>query len=131
MGVVKRICPPHKVANQLKVLSHARVGAHAAHEHVVAPDNIADEPDGEDGAYHGFIREHRLAREGGDQVRGNAHAWQNRDIDFRVSEEPEEVLPQERRSSLVREHLIAHHQPAGNEVTGPAHTIHQEKQARA
>ena len=80
---------------------HGGVRAHAAHEHVVAPDQEAEEADAEDGVHHRFVAEDRLAREGREQLRGHAHAGQDRDVDLRVAEEPEQVLPQQRRAALV------------------------------
>ena len=133
MAVSKWILPPQSVPIQLKVLMaegtpmhmvstrerHRRVRVHAAHEHVVAPDQEAEEADAQDGVHHRFVAEDRLAREGGEQVRSHAHARQNRDVDFGVAEEPEEVLPQQRRAALViGDDLIADHQAARDEETG-------------
>ena len=44
------------------------------------------------------------------QLRRHAHAGQDRDVDFRVSEEPEQVLPQQRRAALVILNLVVDHQ---------------------
>ena len=88
-----------------------RVRAHAAHEHVVAPDHEAEEADAQDGVHHRLVAEDRLAREGGEQLRSHAHAGQDRDVDLGVSEEPEQVLPQQRRAALVAHDLaVDHHQ---------------------
>mgnify|MGYP003694527165 CR=1 FL=1 len=81
-GGIEVYLPPQSVPIQLKVLMaegtpmhmvstrerHRRVRVHAAHEHVVAPDQEAEEADAEDGVHHGLVAENRLAREGGEQV---------------------------------------------------------------
>ena len=51
-----------------------RVGTHAAHEHVVAPNHESHEADGHQGVDHRAIAENRLARKSGDQLGGHAHA---------------------------------------------------------
>ena len=75
---------------------YGRVGTHAAHEHVVAPDKEPQHADGEDRKDHRAIAKHRLAGKGRQNVRGRAHARQNGDVHFGVAEEPEQVLPKQR-----------------------------------
>ena len=79
------------------------VGAHAAHEHVVAPHDEAQAGDGQHRSHHGLVAEQRLAAEGGQDVGGEAQRGQHQDVDLGVAEEPEEVLPEERRAALVHE----------------------------
>src|SRR5205085_243885 len=69
---------------------------HAAHEHMVAPHHEAHDADTHDGIDHSAISEDGLAREGGEQLRGDTHAGQDGDVDLGMSEEPEQVLPQQR-----------------------------------
>ena len=54
--------------------SHCRIGAHTAHKHVMAPDEEAQESNGQDGVNHGAVSENRLAREGREQLRRHPHA---------------------------------------------------------
>ena len=79
-----------------------RVGAHAAHEHVMAPDHEAEEADGQHRVHHGAVAEDRLARERRQHLRSHAHPGQDRDVNLGMPEEPEQVLPEQRRAALVR-----------------------------
>ena len=84
-----------------------------------------------DRPHHGLITEHRLARESGQHVRGHAHSRKNGDVNLRMAEEPEQVLPQQRRPARMRgDGRIGHHQPAGNEEARSRHAIEQQQQAR-
>ena len=81
-----------------------------------------------DGVHHRLVAEDRLASESGKQLRRHAHAGQNRDIDFRVSEEPEQVLPQQRRTAFVPHDLSVHHYQRNVEA-GSQIAIQQQQNA--
>ena len=106
------------------------IGAHAADEHVVAPHAEAEETDSAEGVDHGAITEHRLAREGREDVRGHAHAGQNGDVHLGMAEEPEQVLPEERGAALVIDDLVGDDQAAGNEEAGSRAAVEQQQNAR-
>ena len=77
------------------------VEAQAGGVHVVGPHDEADEADGDHGVDHAEIAEDRLAREGRDDVADDAEARQDQDVDFGVTEEPEQVLEQDRVAAAV------------------------------
>src|SRR5216683_2991954 len=81
------------------------IRAHSAHEHVMAPNHESEQADGENGVDHGLVAEDRLAREDGKQLRAQAHGGKNRDVDLGMSEEPEQMLPEQRRAAAVTDHL--------------------------
>ena len=62
-------------------------------------------------------------------MRDDAHRWQNRDVNLRVSEEPEQVLPEQRRTARVRLQAVADHQARRNEKTGARDAIQDQQQA--
>src|SRR5215510_2093427 len=90
IGTRNWIEPPHMVAIQEKIFTP--VDTHARHEHVMRPNDEADEADRHHGVGHAEVTEHRLAREGGNDVTDHAEARQDQDIDLRVPEEPEQML---------------------------------------
>ena len=107
-----------------------RIRAHPADEHVMAPHAKAEEADAANRSDHRAVAEHRLARERGEQVRRHAHARKNGDVHLGMAEEPEQVLPQKRRTALVPgDHLIGDHEPAGNEEACAGKAIEQEQDA--
>jgi len=62
---------------------------------VVAPHNETEKSDRNHRVDHGLVAEDRLAREGGQNFRGQTHRGKDHDVNFGVAEEPEEVLPEE------------------------------------
>ena len=78
-----------------------RAARHTDRIHVVRPHHEADHPDRHHRIGHAEIAEHRLAAEGGDDLAHNAEARQDQDVDFRMSEEPEQVLEQDRIAAVV------------------------------
>ena len=78
----------------------AEVRAHAAHEHVVAPHQEAEAADGQHGVDHGPVAENRLARRSRGPCEVTPMPGQDGDVDLGVAEEPEQVLPQQRRAAL-------------------------------
>ena len=65
-------------------------------EHMVGPDAEPDEADRDPGEHHELIPEQGLPREDRQDLREDAEGGEDQHVDLRVSEEPEEVLPQDR-----------------------------------
>ena len=61
---------------------------------MVAPDQKAEKTDGAERERHYPVSEYGLARKVREHVRHHAHARQNRDVNLRMTEKPEEMLPQ-------------------------------------
>src|SRR3546814_5252254 len=78
------------------------VDVEADGEHVVGPDDEADETDRHHGVGHAEIAEHRLARESRHDVADDAESRQDHDVDLGVTEEPEQVLEQNRVAAADR-----------------------------
>ena len=66
--------------------------AHADGVHVVGPDNEAERADAHHRVDHRQVAEYRLLGERGDHVGNNSETGNNDDVDFRMAEEPEQVL---------------------------------------
>ena len=79
-----------------------RIERQANRVHVVSPDDEADDTDCNHSVSHAEITEDRLTREGRYDVADNAEAWQNQNVHFRMPEEPEQVLVQDRITAAVR-----------------------------
>ena len=69
----------------------------------MAPDDPRKKGDGDHGEGHGPVPEDRLAREHRQDVGGHAHGGKHQNVDFRMAEEPEQVLPQERHAARGQE----------------------------
>ena len=63
---------------------------------MVSPEEDAEEADEERGGDHGAVGEDAAVAEVGQQHRGEAEAGEDGDVDLGVSEEPEEMEPEER-----------------------------------
>ena len=101
---------------------HAAVDADPRHEHVMGPDQEADERDRQACEGDKVIAKHTLAREAGDHFTDDAHARQHHDVDGRVRVEPEHVLEQHRvaaqgrvKDSHAKDALNAHQQQRDRE----------------
>ena len=97
---------------------------------MVGPHEEAQHARGDDREDHGAVGEHLLPCEGGDDLADHAHGREEHDVHLRVSEEPEEVLPEDGIPSAPRivesgaEGLIEEeHHGAGDEG---AHRQHEE-----
>src|SRR6185503_7308892 len=77
------------------------VRAHPAEEHVMTPHEKSKQPDCKYRVDHRAIAEYGFARESRKYVRGQPHARQYGYVDFRVSEKPEQVLPQDGRAAFM------------------------------
>jgi hypothetical protein len=67
---------------------------------VVGPHPPAHEPDGDARGDHERVAEDRLAAEDRDDLRHDPEGREDQDVDLRVTEDPEQVLPQQRIRSL-------------------------------
>ena len=76
-------------------------GRHRRREHVVRPHEHAEERDARGGRGDRLVAEDGLAREHGQDLGEDAEGGQHEDVDLGVPEEPEQVLPQQRRAALV------------------------------
>ena len=81
-----------------------------------------------DGVDHRLVAEDRLARERRQHLRSHAHAGQDGDVDLGMSEEPEQMLPQQRRAALVAHDLAVHHHQRNVEA-GAEVAIEQQQDA--
>src|SRR4029077_310160 len=70
--------------------------------HVVCPDTQAYETDANRGPDHDGVSENRLAGKYRNNFRGERKAGNNKDIDFGVPEDPEEMHPECRRPARLR-----------------------------
>src|ERR1700686_715108 len=70
--------------------------AHADSEHMVGPYAHADEPDRDGRSHHHRVSEDRLAGEDRYDFRGEGEGWKDKDVNFGMSENPEEVHPNHR-----------------------------------
>src|SRR5882724_1223822 len=118
--------------------SHRRIGTHPADEHVMSPNEKSQQPDREDCKHHRAVTEDWLARECRKNMRSRAHAGQDGYIDFRMAEEPKQMLPQYRRTTSVNWKAgissgknAADVEPAGNKEAGSGQTIEQQQDAAA
>ncbi len=67
---------------------------HAAEKHVMSPDHVAEEPDPHHAVDNAPLAQHRLAHVADQDVADDTDRRQDRDVYLRMSEEPEQVLPQ-------------------------------------
>jgi hypothetical protein len=104
-------------------------GIHPADEHVVAVDHVAEHGQGSHGINEHPVAEHRPAHVGDEHVGNDAHAGDDCDVDLGMSEEPEQMLPQQSRSAGVRQDLIVDHQVRGDEEAGSGDVIENQQDA--
>src|SRR5688572_6179063 len=104
----------------------------------MAPHKEPEQADGEDREDHRAITKHRLTRKRRKDVRRRSHARQDRDVDFRMSEEPEQVLPQYRGTAGVQREVrigagknTADVKSARDEEARSGYAIEQQQNARA
>ena len=69
---------------------------HTHGKHVVSPDDERQERDRRCRIDHRAVAKQRLARKGGNDLRNDAEGRQNQNVDFRVTEEPEDMLEHHR-----------------------------------
>lgn len=68
----------------------------AGHEHVVCPNSHGQGADSQNREDQADVAKDWLTGEYRNDLRNNAEEWQCQDVNLRVAEEPEEVLPQDR-----------------------------------
>src|SRR5262245_51111889 len=76
--------------------------SHADGEHVVRPDAQADEGDHHHRRDHNRVSEDGLARKDRNDLREAGEGRNDQDVDFRMAEDPEEMLPQHRGAAGLR-----------------------------
>ena len=79
----------------------ADLGSHAGQIHMMRPDDEGKEPNGERRVNQRFITPDRLAGVVGDDFANNTHRRQNQHVHFRMSQEPEQMLPQQRTAAAA------------------------------
>ena len=106
-GVETDRAPPHG-ADPVEEFHACRNGDEHRHEgeerkvdragdvHVVRPHGNRQGTDGHRGEHQTLVTEDRLAGEDRDDLAGDAEERQSQDVDLRMPEEPEQVLPQDR-----------------------------------
>ena len=114
IGVLNEMRPPHIVPIQLKnlmpvgtAISHAhdreeRQQHRAGRVHVVRPDADREPADRERREDEALVAEHRPAREHREHLGDDPEERQGDDVHLGMAEEPEHVLPQDRRAVLRR-----------------------------
>ena len=105
------------------------IGIHSADEHVVPVDHVAENGQRAHGINQHAVAEHRLAHVGDQNVRNDAHAGHDGDVDLGMSEEPEQVLPQQSRSAGVRQDLVIDDRVRRHEETGSGDVIENQQNA--
>src|SRR3546814_9571930 len=81
---------------------HLHVHGQARGEHVVRTDDEADYTNRDHGIGHAQISEDRLAAEGGDDLAYDTKARKDHDVNFGVTEEPEQMLIKDRIATASR-----------------------------
>src|SRR5262245_35511241 len=94
------------------------------------PYQEAEESNGKGCHNHHLATENPPSRKCRDNFRDKPHAGQNRDVDLRMSEEPEQVLPQQRGSTSMWHRLLVHNQATWDEEVCPRCPVEQQKNAR-
>src|SRR6266478_27649 len=102
---------------------------HSAEEHVVAPNHVAEEANGDQAAVDDLDAEQRLAHGGHQDVRDDAYGGNNSDVNLGMSEKPEEIVPEQGRAAGMRLQMIADHQTSGNEKASACDTIKDQEHA--
>ena len=115
-GVLKIGRPAHIVASQQKICSPAGTAIamleavkealakarKACNEHVVDPKPKGQDPRRDQRHDHAEVAKNRPTREGRDDGRYHADCRQEDDVDLRMAEEPEQVLPQQHIAAFGR-----------------------------
>ena len=108
----------------------AGVGIHAADEHVVSPDDEAEQADGDEHGGHDAVAEDATAGEVGEEGSGESHAGQDGDVDLGMSEEPEEMQPEERRAVAVADDVAVDQIAGGDKEARAEMAIGEEQHER-
>ena len=95
----------------------------------MAVDHVAENRQGAHGIDQHAMAQHGLAHVGDQHVRDDAHAGHDRDVHLGMSEEPEQVLPEQSGAAGVRLQLVVEHQVRRDEEAGSSHVIEDEQNA--
>src|SRR5439155_19447638 len=106
------------------------IRVHAADVHVVSPHDEAQASDGQNCPDHHAIAEYVPARMGAEQVGDDAEGRQGNDIDLRMTEEPEQMLEQQRATPTVCGGL-SHRDDRGEEKAGAQDAVESHHDAAA
>ena len=106
-----------------------RERVHATHEHVMPPHRVAQKSNRDHARNQHAGSKQRLSRHRRENVRDDSETREYGDVDLGMSEEPEEVLPEERRPARVRLESIAYDEPGWNEEAGASHAVEQKQNA--
>ena len=91
--------------------------------------HVAERGQGSHGVDEHSVAEHGPAHIGNKDVGNDAHAGDDGDVNLRVSEEPEEVLPEESGSARVRQDMISDNQVRSDKEAGAGDMIEDQKDA--
>src|SRR5687767_427474 len=90
------------------------------------PDNKRHKADEDDRKDHGLISADWFTGIVGDNFSNDTHRRQDENINFRMSQEPEQMLPKKRVAPSAHiQRLSADHKSAGQEKTGPGQAVHK------
>ena len=104
-------------------------GVEAGDEHVVSPEQDAEEADEQGGGDHGAVGEDFAVAEVREEHGGEAEAGEDGDVDLGMSEEPEEMEPEERAAVRRRGVEDAVDEVAGGEEeAGSGVAVAEEEQ---
>ena len=92
----------HRDNQRRRLKIHPRVHAHPDREHMMRPDHAPHDADRDHRVDHPQIAEDRLARKCGNHMTHNPERRQNHHINLRMSEEPEQMLKQNRIAAARR-----------------------------
>src|ERR1700733_6268270 len=101
----------------------------------MSPEEDFEEADQEGGCDHGAVGEDFSVAEVGEEHRGEAKAGEDGDVDLGVSEEPEEMEPEERAAIAaavedVVDEVCVYHKTGGEEEAGVGVAIAEEEKDR-
>ncbi len=79
------------------------------------PHAETDKPDGTDSTYHGRSAENRFPRENRNHFGENRESREDQNVYLGMSEDPEEMLPQNRRTAGLRIEKVATQKPVNQQ----------------
>ena len=101
-------------------------GPHPREPHVVGPDDERKKSQDQSGKDERFVTPEGLARIVSDNFGNDAHAGQDQDVNFRMTEEPKQMLPQKRAATAAEmQWRSVHDQSAWHEKAGGSNAVHQ------
>ena len=97
---------------------------------MMAPDHVAKESQRDEATdHHPRTAEQGLADIGAQNVRHDSEPRYDRDVHFRMAEEPEQVLPEQGRTAGILQHLVTHHHAGRIEEASAERAIENQKDA--